>query len=295
MITFRKTSIFIIAAIVLVANGLRFFDLERTPKGFSIDEIGTVLSSYCLPVTDPATHIKTWPVFNDIGFGSPYPLTLIYPMHVWSHVFGISTGATRAFEAFIYILALFGVFFLARLLGGSACAWLSLLAASISPWGWMFSRIAFEAILAPSFLVWGAFFFLRNKRGLDMLLAALMIAGAMYTYAPMRLYGPLLILLMFAYQSGRSWIPWRRYFGFFLALVLLCVPMALGYLHGELQGRFSGLSIGSPDYLRALGKTNSFADLAGVFLNNFFCTLIPSSFLHVAIIIPVMPRNSLAS
>ncbi len=263
----KRTAFLILLTTILLVDLLRFFDLENVPQGFYIDEIASAVSAHCLATQGTDIPGKKWPLFSFLNFGSPKPPTQTYPMALWIKIFGVSIASIRGFEAFAYTLGLVGLFFLARLMGGPTCAWLTLLASSLSPWGWMFSRIAFESILGPMFLVWGVFFFLRNSSWWNMAVSAFFMACAMYSYPPTRLHAPLVVLLLVGYQMKQKKLSLMPLGLFFIVLTLCSAPLVEGILQGPLQARFNGLSIAS--------KTSSWRDLSVIFTQNYFSHLSP--------------------
>jgi len=258
----------IILATIIAVNVLRFLDLENAPKGFYIDEITSVVNAHCIATEGKDYSGKKWPLFGYIGLGSPKPPTQMYPMALWIKIFGISIGSIRAFSACAYIFGLIGLFLLARLLGGSTCAWGTLLAASLSPWGWMFSRVAFESILGPVFLIWGVYFFLRNAKWLNMVLAGFFMACAMYSYPPTRLHAPLVILLLIWFQNKQNKFSLKSLGLFIVVMTFLCAPLVYDTLQGGVfVERFNGISIAS--------KASSWGQLISLFSHNYLLHLSP--------------------
>jgi len=263
---FKKTALFVILTTILVVNLLRFINLENAPKGFYIDEITSAVNAHCMATEGTDYSGKKWPLWG-FGFGSPKPPTQLYPLGLWVKIFGISIGSVRAFSAFAYTLGLLGLFLIARLIGGPISAWATLLVSSISPWGWMLSRIAFESILGPIFLIWGVFFFLRNPRWWNMVLAGFFMACAMYSYPPTRLQAPLVVLLLIGYQIKQKNISLKPLGIFLTTIALCCVPLVLGTLKGPLLDRFNSISIASTTY--------SWTDFIATFAKNYACHLSP--------------------
>lgn len=262
----KNAAFFIILATILIVNLLRFWNLENAPKGFYIDEITSAVNAHCMATDGTDYSGKKWPLFG-FGFGSPKPPTQLYPLGFWVKIFGISIGSVRAFSAFAYTLGLIGLFLLARLMGGPTCAWATLLVSSISPWGWMLSRLAFESILGPLFLIWGVFCFLRNPRWGNMVLAGFFMACAMYSYPPTRLQAPLVILLLVGYQIKQKHVALKSLGIFFIVLAVCCVPLLRGTLQGPLLDRFNSISI--------LSTTSSATDFLMTFTKNYFSHLSP--------------------
>ena len=261
----RRTAFFILLATMITVNLLRFVNLENVPRGFYIDELTGAVDAHCIATEGTDYSGKKWPLFG-FGFG-PKPPTQMYPLALWVKIFGVSIGSVRAFSAFAYTLGLLGIFLLARLLGGSACAWLTLFASSISPWGWMFSRIAFEGLLGTVFLVWGVFCFLRSRRWWDMVITGFLMACAMYSYPAIRLEAPLIIFLLIGYQIKQKNISLRSWAVLLTVLTLCCIPLVYYTFKGPLLERFNQVSITS--------TTSSWKELPVTFIRNFLAHLGP--------------------
>ncbi len=273
MFCLKNIAFFFILLTILVVNMMRFVNLECIPKGFYGDEISSTLNSNSLATEGVDIQGKKWPLFSVIGFGSPKPPTQTYPLALWIKAFGFSITSVRSFSVCAFTLGLLGIFLLARILGGPTCAWLTLLAASISPWGWMFSRIAIESTLGPVFLIWGVFFFLRNSRWFDMVLSAFFINCAMYSYPPTCLHSLLIIPLLIGFQFRQKKLrPW--YLGIFIIAFAICTaPLYISSHQESMQFRFNSLSIFS--------QTSSWKDITITFTKNYLSHL-SSKFLFIS-------------
>ena len=108
-----------------------------------------------------------------------------------------------------------------------------------------------------------------------MALAGLCFAVAMYSYPPIRLQMPLMLLTLVFYGWGKGLLDFKK-LGILIATVALpLMPLAQRIFSGELQGRFNMISIFSSDYLKSLGKSGSLRDLAEIFINNYLAHLHP--------------------
>lgn len=262
----------------LAVNVVRFAGLERSPPGFHVDELGGAVTVQCLVTEgrDAKGDARLPLLFSDLKFGTPKPPTYIYPAMLWTRIFGFSISSFRGFIAFVTVLTIAGLVVLAGTLMGRSYAVLVAVVASISPWAWMFSRIAYEPMLGPCFMVWGMVVFFRSRGPGSAFLSGLLFAGAMYSYPPMRLQIPLLAMSLVIFAALRKNM--TRGYGLLFAatLALAVVPLVYYILVMDFQSRFNVIGIFSEKYLASIGKTGSFTDLGGIFLRNYFSHFSPA-------------------
>lgn len=257
-------------AAILLINVLRFVALDSIPYGAQVDEIAGAVTLECLASEGVTPNLQKPGLFIDLNFGSPKPPTFLYPGLVWVKLFGSTIASVRAYSGFWALVAIVGMFFLGRCFWGTRCGLLAAFLATISPWLWMFSRVAYESIAGPACFVWGLFFFFRSSFVKDALVASFFISAAMYAYPPMRVSVPLIILPMFAYRAFCLTWSWKQALLFSGGALVLSLPLAQGILSGALQQRFQDISILSPEYLTSLGKTASLPDVASLFWANYW-------------------------
>jgi len=213
-------------------------------------------------------HNTRYPFFANLNYGTPKPPTYLYPALIWARFFGYSVPSLRAFSVTVHLLGILGLFVLAKSLFGWRYAVLTAAVASFSPWAWVLSRVAFESLFAITFLIWGLFIFLKEPRYWRMVLAGIFLAGAMYSYPPIRLQTPLMLLPLIIYTRKQYHLSWKHIMLFGVVLALLLVPLAQKTLNGEVQQRFNQISIFSPEYLKTISASNNWLSLTKI-----FCTI----------------------
>lgn len=244
----------VIVLVIIVASGIRFWALGTNPPGFWLDEAAFATHILCVQQTGADAYGVRRPLFSyALGGGFITPIYL-YSGVTWTAVFGNSIGSLRALIAFYSVLTILGLFFLGRTLflstqAGLLCA----LAGAISPWAFIFSRIAWDQPLAPCFLVWGLVAFFTARRWLGCIAAGVLLAMAMYSYPPTRLHVALLLpfLCYLKLRADRS--QWKPLLLTGATFLLVLLPLTRGTVSGALQGRFHVLSITSPEYLQRFG------------------------------------------
>jgi hypothetical protein len=282
---------------------VRFLGLESSPPGFFMDEATPAVHAMCLAETGRNIDGQSWPLYSHAAGGGHHPLTLLVFDLGWMKLFGTSRGAFRAVAAFWIILTCAGLFLLARELAARiplahgddrsqaavrAFPWLVLFAALLSPWGFQFSRVGWEAPLAPAFLVLALVALLRGLRVKGQLLgwsilAGLGAAGSMITYPPMRATAPLvfaaMVVLLWLAARGRQ-ARWHLVKGAFLTLAVtgICMLSTLRMLgQGKINERMNNIAIWRPDWVaERIGATPRWLFYAETFLDNVVAYLRPS-------------------
>ncbi len=178
---------------------LRFTNLSSNPQGFFVDESSTAFNAYSILKTGKDEHGVFLPVFfeafgefkNPLYIYSQIPLIQLLGFNVdsargTSAIWGLLTiiifASFLKFQKFNLLVILFGVaLFLA------------------SPWHFILSRIAFEVIVYPFFLVLAIFslwIFQRNERFSFryFIFFAASLGFSFYSYTSARLLSPLLFI-----------------------------------------------------------------------------------------------------
>jgi len=282
---------------------VRFLGLEVSPPGFFMDEATPAVHAMCLAETGKNMDGQSWPLYSHAAGGGQHPLTLLAFDIIWMKFFGTSRAAFRAVSAFWIFMTCVGLFLLCRELAARvpvapddersqsavrAWPWLVLLAALLSPWGFQFSRVGWEAPLAPAFLTLALVAFLRGLRVRKQLLAWSIAAGfgaaaAMIDYPPMRATAPLvfaaMVVLLWLATNGRR-PRWNLIKGALttLAVTGICMLSTLQKLEqGKINERLNNIAIWRPDWVKdRIGGTPRWIFYVETFLHNVVAYLRPS-------------------
>jgi len=281
----------------------RFYGLDRSPPGFFMDEAAPAVHAMCLAETGKDMDGKPWPLYSSAAGGGHHPLTLHAFAILWTGIFGTSRAAFRSVSAFFILLTSIALFLLARGLaamipGRSAedsedaaaqvFPWLVLLAALLSPWSFQFSRVAWEAPLAPAFLILSLVGLLRLCRSGKLAIAWAVFAGfcaaaSMTSYPPLRPVVPLVLLTAGTALLAvtRDWpARWNFAKGLGLAAAVaatLLIPTIEMLFAGQINERMNNVAIWRPDWVKehAAGLPR-WAFLIKAFLDNIAVHLQPS-------------------
>jgi hypothetical protein len=299
----RNVAIAVLVAVAWTWVVVRFCGLESSPPGFFMDEATPAVHAMCLAETGKDGDGISWPLYSRAAGGGQHPITLLAFDIVWMRLFGTSRGAFRAVAAFWIVVTSLGLFLLAREIAArlvvapdeqsphgaeAAFPWLVGLAALLSPWSFQFSRVAWEAPLAPAFMVLSLWAALRGCRGGRF--AAVYSAGAgacaaaaMITYPPLRATVPLVMvsmaMLLFALaKKRRERMHILKQTGVLAAVAIALMAQTVRMLgEGKINERMNNIAIWRPDWMAEhAGSVPPWRFLVGTFLDNVLLHLRPS-------------------
>jgi len=293
-------TLFCIGAVWLV---IRFCGLGTTPPGFWMDEAWSATHALCLAETGHNGDKVTWPLYSNAIAGGQSPLTLLGFNTLWIRVFGTSRAAFRAASAFWICVTCAGLFWLARSIVTlippwhhapaersmrTTFPWLVLLAALLSPWGFQYSRIAWEGPLAPAFMVLSvaAMFRIRCRlaHGVRWAVASgILGACSMISYPPLRATVPFVLTMVGLVLLATVERPRMRRVLFWRLLLaagvlgLAMMPTLIKMLHHQINGRMEGVAIFGSEWLENhRGTTARIPFVLITLLDNLLLHLRPS-------------------
>lgn len=199
--------------IILLGAVLRLVCLGTMPGGMHQDESLTAWNAFAMfhEGIDSAGHV--WPVYM-AGWGdgqSALYVWLTVPLLLLSggHAVPFVTRLPQAVVGIFTLAAVYGI--AKRLLERRAALW-SLFVLAICPWHVMMCRWGLEANLAPGFLVFGLYFFVRGlEQKKYLLLSACFYGLSLYCYAVIWLIVPLMLLLQIGYALRQKKLRIDRY------------------------------------------------------------------------------------
>lgn len=219
--------------LIIFLNFFRFIGLEISPPGFYADEAAGATQVLCIAEDGRDFYGNFLPLFpaGFVGAGV-YTPTYIYGQVGWTSIFGNSVFVFRSFLALITSLTVFFLYLLVRNTIDKKTALFVAFSASIMPWAFHFSRIAWDPPIAVLFLVVGLW-------ALDLKKAywgGILLGLSAISYPPMRLTVPLLLLLLPGFNLKKKLL--------ILAIgAITCLPVLLSYLDANFSARTGALSI----------------------------------------------------
>jgi len=212
-------------ALGILVRTLGFGDI---PGGINQDEAFAAYEAWSLLEYGIDTAGYSYPIYLT-AWGSGMNALETYLMMPFIALFGLETWAIRLPQLIVALLSLWTAYLMVKRMCGEKAALCALFMLAICPWHVLLSRWGLESNLAPGFLLFGMYFFLR---GLDdsrfLLLAAFMYGLSLYTYATIWPLVPMVLLLQFVYTlyCGKIRVD-RNVFFSVLILAVMAVPLLL--------------------------------------------------------------------
>lgn len=242
---------------LILAAGIfaRAYQFGSVPGGINQDEAFAAYEAWSLLKYGIDTAGYHNPVYLT-AWGSGMNALETYLMMPFIALFGLESWAIRLPQLIVAVLSIWVVYLLVRRLVNEKAGLIAMFMLAICPWHIIMSRWGLESNLAPGFLLFGLWFFVK---GLDkpryLMLSALMYGLALYTYATYWIYVPFIILFQLIYCMACGKIRFdRNLFFSALILALLALPLLLflainkGYLE---EIRLSFMSIPKLLYMRS--------------------------------------------
>lgn len=252
-----KTKI-ILFFIIFLSLILRFYRLGNNPPALDWDEASLGYNAYSILKTGRDEYGSFLPLvirsFND--YKPPlYTYLTVLPVAF----FGLTPISVRVTSAIFGVLAVAAVYYLVRLLKFPLkTALLTALFLSISPWHLQFSRVAFEANIALTLIIFAVLFFIKGiSKGSYLVLASFFFGFSIYSYHSPRLLVPLFVagLIIIFFAKLRSKL---IYLSVFLILLSIFYLPVIKDLSRGTAARFSSVSVINPD--EKLGESIKFTE-----------------------------------
>lgn len=246
-----------------LAAALRLPALDRIPNGLIPDEALTAYDAFSIAATGRDAYGELLPVF-------PRSTARLHALYIYLAVPFVAAGGLNEWSArlpaalagiltvaivFVWLREAFGV------LAGLAAA----LLLAVSPWHILMSRTGHDWNLVPLMAALSAWLLTRAlTRGAPFWPAALAAGVSFYTYTPMRLWMPLLLLVIAVTHAEQLRRQWRRALPAAVLLALLAAPPLIAtVVTDEGRQRLSTVAATSDESESAL------AGFLGRFLSSF--------------------------
>lgn len=241
-----KKIILLLTLIIMVASGLRLWQLGKVPSSPDWDEVALGYNAYSIMQTGRDEYGSFLPVILR-SFDDYKPALYAYLSIPSISVFGLNEFAVRLPSAIFGILTVLAVFFLVKeLFKKDNIALLSAFLLAISPWHIQFSRVAFEANVGVALNVFGILFFFKAfKKPWFLLLSAIMWGLSIHVYQSEKVFVPLLILLLLCIFRQQLLLIKKKYrLISFLIFTFVCLPLVYFTLtNKDAFARAKGVSI----------------------------------------------------
>ncbi len=233
-----KTTIVVLLTLALGLL-LRFYQLDQIPNSVSSDEASFSYNAYSL--------LKT----GRDEFGNVLPLTIRsfddYKNPVYAYLqipffaaFGLSSLVARLPSALIGTAVILLSFLLAnKLLPSRKLSLLTAFLVAISPWLIQYSRVAIDMEISVFFTLLGIYLYLRSKSIPTLLLGALALGLAFYSYHAAKLFLLLFLPILVLYQRTTL----KKTFLFLGTFLLTLVPFLLSLASPDSTLRPASVSV----------------------------------------------------
>jgi hypothetical protein len=255
-----------IIVLLCIINLIRFVGLELAPPGFYIDEAGGAAQVMCIKQTGFDFYLNKSPLFSpefpDVGIYTP---AYLYGEYIWTTIFGASISSFRSFLGFITVLTILFLFLWVKKIAGLRVAGYVVISATLMPWAFQFSRVAWDPPVAVLFLVVGLWVSGWEKRSW---LAGIFFAFSAYSYGPLRLTAVIFLLFLPGFSLKNKILAG-------IAFVLSSIPLLWEMQNASFMARTNHLLLWSSAAENPFKEFN-FLDLCFVFVRQFFSHLSPS-------------------
>lgn len=191
----EKTYTILFWVVMFIGISARVWRFGSVPGGLNQDEAFAGYEAWSLLHYGIDSAGYRFPVYLT-AWGSGMNALNTYLMIPLIAVFGLKVWVIRLPQLIVACFTLPAVYDIMKIISDRQRALLSLFLLAICPWHIMLSRWGLESNLAPGFLMFGLYFFLR---GLDspkfMLLSAVMYGLSLYAYATIWPFVPVILLL----------------------------------------------------------------------------------------------------
>ena len=215
-------------AILILGLAVRLWRFGSVPEGVNQDEAFAGYEAFCLLRDGMDTAGYRFPVYLT-AWGSGMNALESYLMLPFVALFGLKTWVIRLPQLLVGLLSLPAAYGIARRLRDETQALVTMLLLAICPWHVLLSRWGLESNLAPGFLLFGLYGFLRGLQDSRFFwLAGLCYGLALYAYATIWPFVPLLLALSLLYAARYKKLRFDRHLvGGGLLLMLLATPLLL--------------------------------------------------------------------
>lgn len=180
---------------LLAGAALRLWRFGAVPEGLNQDEAFAAYEAWCLLKTGRDSFGHALPVYLT-AWGSGMNALESYLMLPFLALLGRTALAVRLPQLIVSLLSLPAAYGVGKRMADRWAGLCSLFLLAVCPWHVMLSRWGLESNLAPGFLLFGLYFFLRGLEDCRWLpLSALMYGLSLYCYAAIWPFVPLILLL----------------------------------------------------------------------------------------------------
>jgi len=227
--------------ILAVAAALRLPALDRIPNGFIPDEALSAYDAFSIVKTGRDAHGERLPLFPQSSARlQSLNMYLVVP---WVAARGLDEWSARLPSALAGILTVALVFLLLRESFGVGAALCGAALLAVSPWHVLLSRTGYDWNLLPAMAALTAWLLTRAlARGAAFWPAGVAAGVSLYTYAPIRIWLPLLVGLILWTHAERLRARWRSAIPALVITLVMAAPVVAMTLKAEGRQRLAAIA-----------------------------------------------------
>jgi len=190
----KKRPVIYLSILIILTITTRFLFLEKSPPGFYADEASFGYNAVSIMESGRDEHGILFPVYFKAFEEYKNPI-FCYSIIPFLKIFGVSVFAVRVTSAFWGLATIILMFFVVKNYQKDIhAAFYSSLVLTLMPWHLIISRIAFEVVTFPFFILLFLYFWEKYLNTLKIqftFIAAFCMGVCFYTYSTARLLVPL--------------------------------------------------------------------------------------------------------
>ena len=267
-----RQPLFITAIVVVVLLVcLRFGLVIVSPNDLYLDEGDSRKQVISMVEHGTNTAGVTLPLMSINPSGGFTTAPYLYPLTIWSSLFGTGDASIRAFSQFITILAIGFMAYGAYLWRGKKYGYITLITGLMLPWSWVSGNLAWDPVMVPFFISIGfvSFSLLARRRiatswlhHLLVIILTLAMVLAAYSYPPARVAAPLLLLAAVLYLYATQKLSVRSILLVIIVGAFAVIPLINFMLTPAGVSRSAALSVFRDGFL--LGSMSFVANILGL-------------------------------
>lgn len=197
--------------ILAIAVFARAYRLNSMPNGINQDEALAGYEAFSLLHYGIDSHGYTFPVYLS-AWDSGMNALESYLAIPFVALFGLKVWVFRLPQMIVGVLSVWVVYLLVRRIFNERAGLFAMFMLAICPWHIILSRYGLESNLAPGFMLFGLYFFVRGvENSRFFMLSALMYGLSLYAYATVWVIVPFVILGIAVYAVAYGKIRIDRY------------------------------------------------------------------------------------
>ena len=223
----RKFEIIFVGAVVALSAVLRIVLLGDLPAGMNQDEASIGYDAWSLANYGVDRNGYAFPVYP-VAWGAGHGPFYMYLSMIFIKFFGNSLFVYRLPQALLGVLSVLVFYLIIKKSSDRFTGYIGALLLCVCPWHIMSSRWGLDANPAPFLILFGLYFFVKgcaDKKTWAYIVAAVLLAMSLYTYASTYVTVPILLLILVIVALVRKYISVKQLLFSAIAFVIAALPL----------------------------------------------------------------------